>query len=250
MNCGYCQCLATIPILTSDLCSGWVPNTDLVDLDLDTVGNVAPNMRKDLHAAHLLAAEKHDLDYFKQILKNFMEQRAAELEAKEAAKAAKKASKAKRQSKAAVDEQEDGDVDMADAPAEPDSEEAEAEATSSEKPKKGKKRKAEDDAAVSQTSSDYVFWQDAHPSLQTPQRGDSAKKPKTILKLTNNTPKTTSTPKTPKDQSAAKSSKPKAKKAQKLQEEAVAPKEPELTPEQKRLKKEVGNVTIAYNFGY
>ena len=106
-------------------------------------------MRKDLHAAHLLAAEKHDLDYFKQILKNFMEQRAAELEAKEAAKeaakAAKKASKAKRQSKVTV--QEGGDVEMADTAAEPDPEEAETAGT--EKPKKSKKRTAEEDGAVS-----------------------------------------------------------------------------------------------------
>lgn len=74
---------------------------------------------------------------------------------------------------------------------------------------------------------------------------DSAKKPKTVLKLTN-TPKSTSTPKTPKDQSASKGSKPKKKAAPKPKEpEFVAPQEPELTPEEKRVKKEVGSTTIA-----
>lgn len=107
------------------------------------MADIPATTRKDLYAAHQLAAEKHDLDYFKQILKSFMEQRAAELQAKEAAKAAKKATKSKKQSKAAV--QEDGDAEMADAPAEAESEEAEA---GGDKPKKGKKRKAEEDGMV------------------------------------------------------------------------------------------------------
>jgi hypothetical protein len=128
-------------------------------MDVETVGNVTSNMRKDLAAAHLLAAEQHDLDFYKEILKNFMEARAADLEAKEAAKAAKKAEKAakaekanksKRKSKGPVDDDADGDADgdveMADAPGEPDSEDAEA--ASSEKKNK-KKRKASDDGEVS-----------------------------------------------------------------------------------------------------
>jgi hypothetical protein len=49
-----------------------------------------------------------------------------------------------------------------------------------------------------------------------------------------------STPKSAKDSSAAKAVKPKTKKAKsKEANEAVVPKEPELTPEEKRLKKEV-----------
>lgn len=111
------------------------------------MADIPSSVRKDLYAAHQLAAEKHDLDYFKQILKSFMEQRAADLQAKEAAKeaakAAKKASKTKKQSKAAA--QEDGDIEMADAPAEADSEGAEA---AGDKPKKSKKRKAEEDGLV------------------------------------------------------------------------------------------------------
>lgn len=125
--------------------SGWIPNFDLVDLDLDQVGDVPSTMRKDLYAAHQLAAEKHSLDYFKDILKNFMEARAAEIEAKEAAKAAKKANKAKRKSKTLIDGGDDEDIEMADVI----ESEADGEATGTEKPKKTKKRKADEDATVS-----------------------------------------------------------------------------------------------------
>jgi hypothetical protein len=111
---------------TNPLFSGWIPNYDLVDLDFDEVANVSGTMRKDLAAAHQLAAEQHDLEYFKEILKNFMEAREAERAAKEAAKAEKKAKKAaaKKEKKTPkmVEEAEDEDVDMADAPGEVDSE--------------------------------------------------------------------------------------------------------------------------------
>ncbi len=106
--------------------SGWIPNKDLVDLDFDEVRNVSANMRKDLAAAHQLAAEQHDLEYFKEILKNFMEAREAERAAKEAAKAEKKAKKAaaKKEKKPPkiVEDGVDEDIDMADAPGEVDSE--------------------------------------------------------------------------------------------------------------------------------
>ncbi|RFU32042.1 hypothetical protein B7463_g4319, partial [Scytalidium lignicola] len=196
---------------------GWIPNHDLIDVDLDTIGDVPATMRKDLLAAHKLAAEKHDLNYFKELLKNFEEQRQAELEAKEAAKAAKKSSKAKRKSKAGGDGEGEEDVEMPDAPAEPDSDGADEDG----KKTKNKKRKADEDP-------------------NTPQRSDSVKKPKTTIKL--NTPKSTNgvaTPKSSKD--TAKATKPKPKKsATKAKEviEPVVPKEPELTAEEKRLKKE------------
>ena len=142
--------------------SSWIPNTDLVDMDIEAVGNTTSITRKDLAAAHLLAAEQHDLEFFKEILKNFMEQRAADLEAFEALKAAKKAEKAakaekaskpKRKSKAAHDEDEDaeGDIDMADAPA--DLELEDMEPGQGEKKNK-KKRKANDDGEVSYRSSE------------------------------------------------------------------------------------------------
>jgi hypothetical protein len=95
-----------------------------VEIDFEDVANVSTNMRKDLAAARILAAEKHDLDYFKEILKNFMEQREADRIAKEAAKAEKKAKKAasKKEKKSADTIADDEDVDMADAIGEPDDE--------------------------------------------------------------------------------------------------------------------------------
>ncbi len=100
-------------------------------------------MRKDLAAAHQLAAERHDLDYFKEILKNFVEAREAERAAKEAAKAEKKAKKAaakkeKKTAKVVEEGEDDEDIEMADAPGEVDSEEpgmAEAEEVNKKKRK-------------------------------------------------------------------------------------------------------------------
>jgi hypothetical protein len=107
-------------------------------------------MKKDLASAHLLAAEQNDLDHYKEILKSFVESKAAEAAekeaAKEAARAAKKATKkaTPKKSKAVADA--DGDVDMADASGEPDDEELEV--AESEKPVKSKKRKPEEYAEV------------------------------------------------------------------------------------------------------
>ncbi|KAE9381713.1 hypothetical protein N431DRAFT_425290 [Stipitochalara longipes BDJ] len=202
---------------------GWIPNYDLVDMDFDEVGNVTASMRKDLAAAHQLAAEQHDLQYFKDILTSFMAAREAEREAKEAAKAEKKAKKAavKKEKKTpkVVEDGEDEDVDMADAPGEVDSE---ALGMAEVEEPKSKKRKS--------TAED------------TPQR-DSVKKPRPNIKLTT-TPKATngtSTPKSAKEHSTTKSTKPKSKKpAPKAPEtpEVVVPKEPEMTAEEKRAKKE------------
>lgn len=125
--------------------SGWIPNYDLIDVDMDTIGDVPTTMRKDLFAAHKLAAEKHNLDYFKEVLKNFEEQRRADLEAKEAAKAAKKSNKGKRKSKAGADAEANEDVEMPDAPADAESEGAGEE----NKKSKTKKRKADEEPNVS-----------------------------------------------------------------------------------------------------
>lgn len=75
---------------------------------------------------------------------------------------------------------------------------------------------------------------------QTPQRTESAKKPKTTIKLTTKPANGTATPQSAKD-STTKSAKTKTKKATpKVKEpEFVAPKSPELSPEEKRVKKEV-----------
>lgn len=198
---------------------GFIPNYDLVEIDFNEVANISGNMRKDLAEARILASERHDLDYFKEILKRFMEHREAELAAAEAKKA-KKAAKKERKSTATIAESDDdGDVNMADATGEPDLEEPE--------PVKLKKN-----------GNGKRINEEAEP------RPDSVKKPKTTIKL--NTPKTlngTPTPKAAKDSAAPKSAKSKTKKATpktKAAEtpEVVAPKEPELTPEEKRVKKE------------
>lgn len=114
--------------------SSWTPNSDLSELDPATVGDmVTAKMRKDLQAAHALAAEGHDLDYYKNVLREFEEQRLAKAEAKKSkAKTPKKSSKAT---------DEDDDVEMADG-------EDEA-AAPVEKKSKSKKRKAEDENSVS-----------------------------------------------------------------------------------------------------
>jgi len=197
---------------------GWIPNTDLCDLDPEEVGTVPPKMRKDLAAARTLAAEQHDLEYFKEILKAFMEAREADKRAKEALKAEKQAKKAasKKEKKSAakvVEEDEDADLEMADAIGDPESDGAEA-----NEPTKTNKRKAED----------------------TPQGSDSVKKPRTTIKL--NTKKElngASTPKTPKE-ATPKTAKPKKAKATPKAEtpKAAVPKEPEMTAEEKRAKKE------------
>ncbi|RKF81744.1 putative pwwp domain-containing protein [Golovinomyces cichoracearum] len=54
---------------------GWIPNYDLVEIDFDEVANVTGTMRKDLAMARQLAAKRHGLNYFKDILKSFMETR-------------------------------------------------------------------------------------------------------------------------------------------------------------------------------
>lgn len=122
-------------------------------MNFDTLNDLPPTARKDLLAAHQLATERHDLDYFKELLKSFMEARAAELEAKEAAKeaarAAKKASQTKKQPKSKTAASKNGDVEMTDAPAGADGEVADS---TGDKPKKSKKRKAEDDGVVGQNA--------------------------------------------------------------------------------------------------
>lgn len=85
-------------------------------------------MRKDLQAAYELAAEGHDLDYYKDLLQQFQE----ELVAKEEAKKSKK-------SKAAVADSMDIDEVEEATPA-----------------KKSKKRKAEDETAVSAPATSAV----------------------------------------------------------------------------------------------
>jgi len=189
---------------------GWVPNTELIELDPATVLDVKMDkMRKTLQAAHHLAAEHHPLSYYKEVLQNYQE----ELIEQEKAKAAKAATPKGKKSKAVSEDDED--VEMEDAP--------EADETPAKAKKANNKRKAED-------------------SAETPQRSDSVKKPK--IKLTTSaTPKAangaTATPKSTKT-AESKSAKSKSKKKdadEKKAQEAAAAKEPELSAEDKHIRK-------------
>ncbi|KAI1661391.1 hypothetical protein F4813DRAFT_227426 [Daldinia decipiens] len=196
----------------------WTNNSDLSELDPTTVSSmITTKMRKDLQNAHLLAAEQNSLEYYKNVLREFEEQRLAKLEAKKAksVKTPKKGAKAAE----AVAVDEDGDVEM------PDAEEGD-DAEPVEKKPKSKKRKAEDET-------------------NTPQRSESVKKPK--IKLTNSsTPKAANGVQSPSTKDSSKAVKVKAKSAKgskeksdsKKEKEASAPKEPELSPEERHVRKE------------
>jgi hypothetical protein len=183
--------------------SGWVPNTDMHDLDPEkALSAISDKMRKDLQKAHQLAADNHPLSYYKDLLRQFQEELEEAEEAKrQAAEAKRVAASTPKKSKKAAKE----DVDMLDVP-EDDDEQPTASS------KKSKKRKAEEDA-------------------RTPQRSDSVKKPK--IKITSSgTPKSNGTP----------SSSTKAKQTSKASavgksKEAAAPVESELDPEEKRKRK-------------
>lgn len=114
--------------------SAWVPNTQLTPLDPADCKDISEkNKAKGLVAAYKVAAEGHDLQYFKNLLADHqaaLQQEIDEAEAEENAKAAAKAEKAKktkRKSKGV-----DTDVDMEDA--------------DEKKPKSSKKRKNETEA--------------------------------------------------------------------------------------------------------
>lgn len=113
-----------------------MPNTDLIDLDPETVLDVKMDkMRKDLQAAHQLAAENHSLDYYKGVLQKYQEDLIQQQKEEEARAQATAASKKSKKAKAEQDE----DVEMGDDDAEADT----------SKEKKTKKRKAEGTAEVS-----------------------------------------------------------------------------------------------------
>ncbi len=194
------------------------------------LGLINDKMRKDLQAAHELASHNHPLSFFKHVLQQFQE----ELEQAKAAQlvAQTTPSKKSKKTKAAAEEEEE-DVEM------PDVDEEEA----AGKEKKPKKRKADDTPVCGfarrlQSCCLLTF-------SQVPQRSDSVKKPK--IKLTSNsTPKAANgvqmTPKSSKA-SASKPSKSKSSKERKAEEkkteEVQVPKEPELSLEEKHMRKEV-----------
>ncbi|KAH1581051.1 hypothetical protein KXX17_001380 [Aspergillus fumigatus] len=191
----------------------WIPNTDLTPLDPASCRDVPEKGKsKQLLAAYAVAAEGHDLQYFKELLADHqralqqeLEEQEAQQAAKEAAKAEREAKKNKRKSMDIVDDLED--IDMEDA-GEP------------KKPKSSKKRKkdAETDGEAEKP----------------------AKTPKTATKLKLTTPKTP-TSETEKKATGASKSKQTAssKKAGKggvsdegEEDTGAAPKEPEKQVDQ------------------
>ncbi|KAJ4372414.1 hypothetical protein N0V83_004188 [Neocucurbitaria cava] len=182
----------------------WQVNTELLTFDIDEVkkdvesGNQAKK-NKALKEAYEIAAEGHDLAYFKQMLvahEQALQEDAEQREQKELQKKEKAEKAAKRKSIAAED------VEMGDA--------GDDAAPSAKKANSSKKRKKADES-----------------------EGDNdkpAKTPKTKLKLTT---------KTPKDSSAAKPKKEaKAKKSPSEEAEPIAPEEPPMTEEERLRKRE------------
>lgn len=148
MTCEYARlCFATRLIHLSY----WVVNTELLEFNVENMkSTVKP---KHLQTAYDVAAEQHDLDYFKQLLQEFAAQ-AEEMEIAGAdsasAKESKKASKSKAKSKVKADDDED--TEMPDA----DEEEPKTPATASAK-SKSKKRKAEDDSKASRIVTCHTY---------------------------------------------------------------------------------------------
>ncbi|KAI9806817.1 MAG: hypothetical protein M1833_002474 [Piccolia ochrophora] len=148
---------------------GWMPNTDLHELDLDTIGDQPEKGKsKALYRAYQVAAEKHDLEYFKGLLRDH--QQALQADAEASVETKPKKPKSRRKSKdVATDSQ---DVEMEDVDEDLGSDNGTV--TTKGKTKK-RKKDVESDA------------EDSKPA-KTPKRSESTKKTATKLKLT--TPKT------------------------------------------------------------
>ncbi|KAI8940287.1 hypothetical protein NX059_003988 [Plenodomus lindquistii] len=186
----------------------WQVNTELLDFDIedvkkDVLSGKQGKKNKALWEAYQVAAEGHDLEYFKQLLdahESALQEETAKLEEKEQLKKEKAEKATKRKSTAAAGSE---DVDM---------EDAGDDATSSTKKKATKKRKKTDES-------------DGEVESEKP-----AKTPKTKLKLT---------AKTPKEASAAKPKKePKSKKKSSEEAEPAVPEEPPMTEEERLQKRE------------
>ncbi|KAJ9272331.1 hypothetical protein DTO212C5_1516 [Paecilomyces variotii] len=201
----------------------WIPNTDLTPLDPESCKDVSEKgKQKQLIAAYKVAAENHDLQYFKDLLADHqraIQQEAEDREAKEAAKAAAKAEKEqkKKKRKSAEVAEEPEDVEMAEA--------GEEEGKKATKATKKRKKDAESEAEAEKP----------------------AKTPKTATKLKLTTPKTPAS-ETKKPAGKAKEAKGKAADTKKGAKAATSdedtavetPKEPEkvIDPEEARKKKE------------
>ncbi|KAG8207886.1 PWWP domain-containing protein, variant [Trichophyton interdigitale] len=197
----------------------WIHNADLTPLTPEECKDVSEKGKsKNLIAAYQVAAEGHDLDYFKEMLNDFelaVQQAQAEQEAKAAAKAAKEEKKKKRKSMEVVEGAEDEEMEDA-----------------GEKKKSTKKRKKDLESEGEQEK-----------PMKTP-------KSATKLKLT--TPKAPATGEKATKKAATttgKSSKGKSKKkAEASDEEVETPKEVEkpVDPQEAKAKREKEILYLRY----
>ncbi|KAI9845836.1 MAG: hypothetical protein M1837_004516 [Sclerophora amabilis] len=187
----------TFPVMflgSNEFC--WIANTDLTDLNLDTIEEQAEKAKsKGLKAAYLVAAERNDLAHFKDVLRDHDNALQADLEAK-----AERAKKAKSKRKSDVVKEESEDVEMEDVEDEAALDENEVGEVSKSKSKKRKKEVESDGEATKPP--------------KTPKRTDSTKKSTPKLKLTkpktpNGTTEGKSATKTASSTKAAKAAKPK-----------------------------------------
>lgn len=185
----------------------WQVNTDLLEFDLaqvkkDVEEDNQKGKKKALWEAYQVAAEGHDLEHFKELLKlheQAMQEDLEQREQKEIQKKEKAEKAAKRKSTAAVDDSDD--VEMQDV--------EDAVAPSAKKAKGSKKRKKGDESDG--------------------ENEKPAKTPKTKLKLNN---------KTPKEASAAKPKKETKSKKKASEEAPAVPEEPPLSREEELQKRE------------
>ncbi|QDS72921.1 hypothetical protein FKW77_007990 [Venturia effusa] len=196
----------------------WQVNTELKPLDMDELKEIVANrspgdkkFSKDLWGAYEVAAEEHDLAFFKGMLveheKNIIQSREEEeLKAHKKAEVAEKKAKRKSTGTTAAADAE-GDVTMEDAASE----------DVPKKPKKTPKRKAEKEVEADE---------EEKGTTKTPKR----------LKIKASAPAEPSTDSAVKEKKAPKAKKPKAEK--KETPKPAKPVEPEMTPQEKMDKKQ------------
>ncbi|KAL1990268.1 hypothetical protein VTN49DRAFT_6107 [Thermomyces lanuginosus] len=176
----------------------WMPNTDLTPLDPEQCKNIPEKgKQKQLIAAYKIAAENHDLQYFKNLLAEHQRAVQQEAEEREAEAARKAAQKAEKEARAAEKKKKrkstaDTDVEMADAEEE-------------DKKSKSKKRKKEAESDAEEEK--------------------PPKTPKTTQKLKLTTPK--EPPASEKSKASAKKKGGKKEAARESSEETPKPVDPE-----------------------
>lgn len=149
--------------------SAWMPNTDLTPLDPEQCKNIPEKgKQKQLIAAYKIAAENHDLQYFKNLLAEHQRAVQQEAEEREAEAARKAAQKAEKEARAAEKKKKrkstaDTDVEMADA-------EEEDKKSKSKKRKKEAESDAEEEKVIHTFIVRFMKTVTDHPSRQRHRR--------------------------------------------------------------------------------